>query len=139
MQNSTERLLMDINDAKRVYIIGNGGSYANAQHICNDLLSAGIRAYTLDSATLSAFANDDGWDEALARWLDVVGEPGDLLLALSGSGKSRNILNAVETAKSLGMNVYCFFGNERNENMQEAEESQLILGHEVAQCLLHQI
>ena len=120
-----------ITRAKRVYIIGNGGSYANAHHLCNDLLSCGIRAYTIDPATLSAFANDSGWEYALARWLGVVGEPGDLLLAMSGSGRSENILLAIEQAKELGMAVYKIFGNERGEDMQHAEESQLILGHEV--------
>lgn len=120
-----------IEQAKRVYIIGNGGSYANAQHLCNDLLSCGIRAYTMDSATLSAFANDYGWETAFARWIGVVGEPGDLLLAMSGSGKSVNILNAIEQAKGCGMAVYCLFGNERGEDMQTAEEAQLKEGHHV--------
>jgi len=120
-----------IEQAGRVYLIGNGGSHANAQHICNDLLSCGVRAYTIDSATLSAFANDTDWELALAKWIGVVGERGDLLIAMSGSGRSPNILNAIEQARELGMTIYKIFGNERSENMQETEESQLTLGHEV--------
>ena len=81
-----------IRKANRVYIIGNGGSYANAGHICNDLIACGVKAYTLDPATLTAFANDHGWYKAFERWLNVVGEKGDLLIALSGSGKSPNTL-----------------------------------------------
>ncbi len=122
--------------AKRVYLIGNGGSLANANHLCNDLLACGIKAYTLDSASLSAWANDYGWETAFSHWLSVVGEAGDLLIALSGSGKSPNILRAIATAQDLGMDVYRIFGNERGENMQEAEEAQLRLGHEVRECLL---
>ena len=121
--------------AERVYLIGNGGSYANAQHICNDLLSSGVRAYTLDPATMAAWANDYGWETVFARWLAVVGEHGDLLIALSGSGKSPNILNAITEAERIGMLVYKCFGNERGEDMQTAEEQQLVLGHTVAGCL----
>ena len=129
-------LLEAIEQSNRVYVIGNGGSYANAQHICNDLLACGVRAYTCDSATLSAFANDYGWDVALSRWLAVVGESGDLLVALSGSGKSPNILNAICEAERHGMLVYRIFGNERGEDMQEAEEAQLTIGHMARLCLL---
>lgn len=132
-------LVEAIRQAKRVYLIGNGGSFANANHICNDLLACGVRAYTLDAACLSAWANDYEWETAFARWLSVVGESGDLLIALSGSGKSKNILNAIEEAERLGMLVYRIFGNERGENMQEAEEMQLVMGHQARQCLLRTI
>lgn len=126
-----EDLVAAIRMCRRVYIIGNGGSYANASHLCNDLLSAGVRAYTLDSATLSAFANDHGWEWAFHRWLGIVGEPYDLLIAMSGSGTSPNILNAIRRADDIGMLVVRIFGNELNHDMQQAEEYQLTLGHEV--------
>lgn len=128
--NSSE-LTEAVKLARRVYIIGNGGSYANAMHIANDLLSRGIKAYTLDPATMAAFANDHGWEDVFAGWLYVVGEPGDLLLALSGSGTSKNILNAIEMAEQRGMVVARIFGAERGLNMQQAEEQQIHIGHEV--------
>lgn len=128
-------MLNAVKRSKRVYIIGNGGSYANAQHICNDLLNSGIRAYTLDSATLTAFANDHGYEFVFSKWLVIVGEPGDLLIALSGSGKSKNILNAIESAKTIGMDVKTIFGCDRNQGMQEAEEYQLVVGHHLMQEL----
>lgn len=114
---------------KRVYIIGNGGSYANAAHICNDLLAAGVRAFTLDAATLTASANDFGYETVFERWLAVVGEPGDALIALSGSGRSPNILRAVEKAEALGMVVHKQFSPQFS--MQLAEELQLTFGHEL--------
>ncbi len=58
--------------AKRVYIIGNGGSYANAQHIANDLLAVGVKAYTLEASALTASANDFGYENVYSRWLAVV-------------------------------------------------------------------
>lgn len=116
---------------KRVYIVGNGGSFANAAHIANDLLSVGIRAYTMDSATLTAFANDHGYEHAFALWLRVVGDPGDTLIALSGSGKSPNILNAIEEAERIGMHVERVFGAAAGLDMQAAEEAQITLGHDI--------
>ncbi len=124
-----EDLFQKIKRSKRVYILGNGGSYANAMHICNDLLAHGIKAFTIDPATLSAFANDYGWEVALERWVRAVGEPGDLLIAMSGSGMSKNILNAIHGAQVIGMDVYKIFGNERHECMDTLEESQLSIVH----------
>ena len=128
-------LYLKVKKAKRVYLVGNGGSYANAIHIQNDLLAQGIKAYTLDAATLTATANDYSYEEIFSRWLEVVGEKGDLLIALSGSGKSKNILKAVEAAKSKGMDVETIYGAPLGFSMQGAEENQLFIGHEVMRQL----
>lgn len=128
-------LIDSIKQAKRVYIIGNGGSYANAAHIANDLLSCGIRAYTLDAATLTAFANDIDYQNCFAHWLHIVGEPGDLLIALSGSGKSPNIIFAIAQAEAIGMSVERIFGASEGWNMQESEERQVWIGHEMMRQL----
>ena len=120
-----------IKAARRVYIVGNGGSYANAIHLQNDLLGCGIRAYTLDPASLTRAANDHGYEHVFADWLDVVGERGDLLIALSGSGKSPNILRAIEVAERKGMDVHREFGSAQGFDMQAAEERQIWLGHEL--------
>src|SRR3990167_1899574 len=124
-------LISAVKAANRVFIVGNGGSYANAMHICNDLLACGIPAFTLDPATMAASANDYGWDTVFERWIRTVGHRGDLLIALSGSGKSPNILKAIDEAYKLGMKVHRIFGNERHENMQQAEEAQIRIGHEL--------
>ena len=128
-------LIAKIKRARRVYLIGNGGSYANAQHIANDLLSCGIRAFTLDPATLTAFANDYGYYKAFERWISIVGERGDLLVALSGSGKSPNILGALDAAERIGMDVHREFGAEQGFDMQTAEEHQIWLGHTLMRAL----
>ena len=135
MTDDTIELLEAIKRAKRVYVIGNGGSYANAAHICNDLLDIGIKAFTIDPATLSAFANDYGWENALERWVRIVGEPGDLLVAMSGSGTSKNILNAVAGASVLGMSVFQLYGAARGETMGQAEEAQIEIGHWIRACI----
>ena len=145
------RLAKAIRQAKRVYVIGNGGSAANAIHIINDLLSCGIKAFTLDMATLTASANDYGYETVFARWISTVAEPGDLVIALSGSGKSQNIVNALQAAKDKSVATWAVLGDFGSregfcyaladhsttwgKTMQEAEERQLYLGHKVMQWL----
>ena len=135
ISSDTSNLIDLVRVARRTYLIGNGGSYANAVHICNDLLACGMKAYTLDPATLTASANDYGYETVFARWISTVGEPGDLLIAMSGSGKSPNILAAIRAAEFCGMTVYRIFGNERGEDMQQAEEAQIAIGHELMRTL----
>lgn len=129
------KLAEEVKKAKRVYLIGNGGSYANAVHICNDLLSVGIKAYTLDPASLTASANDFGYETVFSRWLDVVGEPGDLLIALSGSGSSENILAAIGIAQAKGMTTHLETHFLNGVDMQQSEEDQLVIGHHLMRCL----
>lgn len=130
-----ETLLEKVRAAKRVYLIGNGGSYANTIHWQNDLEACGIRAHTLNPASLTASANDHGYEFVFSRWIAVHGEPGDLLIALSGSGRSPNILDACEVAHRLGMNVHRIFGAELGQDMQTAENHQLVIGHELYRAL----
>lgn len=128
-------LIDKVRSARHVYIAGNGGSYSNAIHIQNDLLMCGIKAFTLDPASLTASANDYGYETVFARWLSVVGEPGDLFIALSGSGTSPNILKAIEVAREKGMEVHAEFGAAQGLDMQAAEEHQLRVGHELMRRL----
>lgn len=118
-----------------MYLIGNGGSYANAAHIANDLLSVGVRAHTMEAATLTAFANDFGYENAFAKWLGIMADRGDMLMALSGSGKSANILNAVKKAEEIGMEVMEVYGAREGHDMQRAEELQVELGHNFMRAL----
>lgn len=146
------KLAKAIRKAKRVWIIGNGGSAANAIHIANDLIACGIKAQALsaDVATVTAIANDHSYAEIFARQISALAEPGDLLVALSGSGRSANIMRALAAAKDCGVHSFAVVG-EFNEDcpaavvadecirwgkdMQEAEEKQLYLGHKVMRWL----
>ena len=130
-----------IRKAKTIYLIGNGGSAANAEHIANDLVLAGKRAHALTNiAVVTCIANDFGYENVFSRQVALFCEPGDLLIALSGSGRSPNIIRAVETAKTLGVETLTIFGSFSSPlveadiatgfNMQRAEERQLEIGHE---------
>ena len=147
---SVANLIEAVRGAKRVYICGNGGSAANAMHIANDLVACGVSAIplTADIATLTAIANDHGYVHVFERQILTHGQAGDLLIALSGSGNSTNILFALDAAKELGMNTWAIVGDKggaaprhaansikMGHDMQAAEEAQLLIGHQIMRAL----
>lgn len=101
-------------DGRFVFIIGNGGSGANASHLCEDLAKCTLRdledqkrlkvlSLTDNAPWLMAVANDISYEQVFVEQLRNLGSPGDLLLAISGSGNSPNILRAVEWANANGL------------------------------------
>jgi len=102
----------------RVYTFGNGGSAADAQHIACELLgrfklqrqALPALALTTDSSTLTAIANDLGYEQIFARQLEGLVQSGDVVWALSTSGNSPNVIQAVRVAARLGATVIGFTG-----------------------------
>jgi D-sedoheptulose 7-phosphate isomerase len=99
---------------KRIFAIGNGGSAAIADHLSCDLTKGthvkghpvvDTHSMTSNVALYSAIANDYGFDKVFSTQITFLGKPGDVLLAISSSGKSPNILRAVSTAHELGMST----------------------------------
>ena len=103
----------------KVLLAGNGGSAADAQHIAGELLSRlfidraplPAIALTTDSAVLTAIGNDYGYEQVFARQVTALGRRGDIFIAISTSGRSPNILKAVEAAKAAGVTTIAFTGN----------------------------
>ena len=103
--------------SKKVMIVGNGGSATIASHIHTDLShSIGMRSLVYyDAGLLTARANDFGYESAFEWSSSIWADPGDLLLAISSSGQSKNILRTVQSCASRGCNVITFSGfNEDN-------------------------
>lgn len=96
----------------KIIIAGNGGSSAIASHVSVDLTkAAGIRAINFNEADLiTCFSNDYGYENWIARALSSYGDAGDLLILVSSSGQSKNMLNAASVAKSMKINVVTFSG-----------------------------
>ncbi len=144
---------------KTVYLIGNGGSEANATHLANDLIYGlgkntgknGIRAISLSTnmSVSSAISNDDGYEYVYSKQLQALAEPGDLLLVFSGSGNSKNIIACLEAAKMMGVQTAGFLGFDGGKakdlldicvhtetyNMQASEDIQIIIGHSIIRKL----
>jgi D-sedoheptulose 7-phosphate isomerase len=97
---------------KKVMLIGNGGSAAIVSHIHNDLCkSVGLRAVVFnESPLLTAIANDDGYHEVFARPVSLWADKGDLLIAVSSSGESENIVKAAALAQNSGCRLVTFTG-----------------------------
>tara|TARA_B100000683_G_C12461652_1_gene544368 strand:+ start:817 stop:1446 length:630 start_codon:yes stop_codon:yes gene_type:complete len=149
-------------DGRNVYICGNGGSAANAIHIANDLHygigacgpgaklpGLRIEALSANSGVITCLANDTGYENIYAHQIEVKSRKGDILVALSGSGNSSNIIKALETANKSGVKTFAivaFDGGKCKEiakttvhfeinDMQIAEDTQLIVGHLCMQWL----
>jgi len=102
-----------------VYLFGNGGSSCDAQHFAEELTSAfkninrwSLPAHALsdNGAVITAIANDFGFDYVFARQLEGVAKPGDLVIAISTSGNSTNIIKAVEVARKRGIKTIGLLG-----------------------------
>ena len=105
------RLICDaLTNGNKILICGNGGSAADAQHIAAELIgyyesqrrSWPAIALTTDTSALTAVSNDLGFEHVFARQVAGLARPGDVLIAISTSGKSKNVLRAVEQAKESG-------------------------------------
>ena len=97
---------------KKVLIVGNGGSAAIASHFSVDLTkNAGIRCINFnESSLITCFANDYGYENWVAKAVEYYGDEGDLAIFISSSGNSLNIVNGIETAKSLGISTITYSG-----------------------------
>lgn len=145
-------------EGRQFFICGNGGSAANANHLANDFLygiaksdGPGLRVSALSAnvSVLTCLANDEGYDSVYALQLAVQAREGDVLLTLSGSGNSPNILRVLEEAQSMGVTSFAILGFDGGaakrladhaihvpvDDMQIAEDTQLIIGHMVMQWL----
>src|SRR5690606_4937842 len=111
-QQAVEMILATRVAGRKAIVVGNGGSAAIASHLQCDLAKAvGMRAMVFhDAALLTALSNDEGYDRALEHNVEQWAEPGDLLFAISSSGRSANILRSVAAATDRGCRVITLSG-----------------------------
>ena len=154
-------LLRSWDQKQTIYLCGNGGSAGNAIHLANDFIyGAGARfggglrveALSANPAVLTCLGNDIGYEFIFSQQLKVKGDPGDVLIALSGSGDSPNIVRAIEAANELSIETFAILGYSGGKckalakcpihfeihDMQIAEDMQLIVGHICMQWLATQ-
>ncbi len=104
---------------KKILLCGNGGSAADAQHIAAELVGCYEKerrswpaiALTTDTSALTAVSNDLGYEQVFARQVAGLAQPGDVLVAISTSGRSKNVLRAVEQARELGCSTIALTGS----------------------------
>ena len=109
-----------LKSGNKLLVAGNGGSAADAQHLVAEFVvrltvnRAALRAIALttDTSILTAAGNDYGFDAIFARQIEALGQPGDIFLGISTSGNSKNILNALHQAKTIGITTIGLSGND---------------------------
>ena len=160
-----ENVINVITDAfkngNRVYFCGNGGSAADAQHLAaefsgrfyTDRKALPAEALHCNTSYLTAVANDYGYDVVYSRMIEGIGETGDVLIGLSTSGNSVNILKAFEAAKEKGITTIAFTGltggqmksvsdhliNIPSADTPRIQESHIMIGHIICQMVEEKI
>lgn len=151
IEQTAQLLILTFQEDGKVLFCGNGGSAADAQHLAAELSG---RFYTdrpplfaealhVNTSYLTAVANDYGYENAFARMVEAAGRPGDVLVAISTSGNSPSILNAVEKARERGMTVVGLSGasggrmaglcdimlNVPSADTPRIQEAHILIGH----------
>lgn len=116
---AASRMVACLMQDRKIMSCGNGGSAADAQHFSSELLNRFERerpglaaiALTTDASTLTSIANDFAFEQVFAKQVRALGQPGDILLAISTSGNSRNVVEAVQAAHEREMGVVALTGN----------------------------
>jgi len=119
----------------KILVCGNGGSAADAQHFASKMINRfeqerpGLAAIALtaDTSTLTSIANDHAYEQVFARQLKALGQPGDILLAISTSGNSHNVLQAVAAAHARSMPVIALTGRSGGGLAEQMQEDDVFL------------
>lgn len=106
----------------QIFFIGNGGSSAIASHMTADFMkNGGMKTYSLyDNAVTTCMGNDYGYEYVFSRPLEFLGKERDLLVAVSSSGNSQNIVNAIDTANVKNMEIITFTGFKRDNKAKQS-------------------
>jgi len=145
----------------KILLCGNGGSAADAQHIAAELTGRFFKDRTalfaealhVNSSYMTAVANDYGFEKTYSRLLEAKGDKGDVLIAISTSGNSQNIVNAVKKAKEIGMSTISFTGQNDSKikelsqiclqspstNTPRIQEIHILFGHIICQLVEEKI
>ena len=151
IEHIVKRIIQAIKDDKKILWCGNGGSAADCQHLSTELVSrlqlnrSSIPsiALTTNSSLLTAHTNDFGFDTIFSRQIDALGKPGDVLIAISTSGNSLNIIQAIKTAKEKNVTTIALSGRDGGKivdiadyclvvpsnNTQRIQEGHITIGH----------
>jgi D-sedoheptulose 7-phosphate isomerase len=159
IKKAVDIIIDSLKSGGKIMLCGNGGSAADCQHIATEFvirLSHDITrpaiaaiALTTDTSLLTAGANDIGYDNVFSRQVEALGKSTDVLIAISTSGNSRNVINAVKMAKEMGVSTIAMLGGSGglmrglcdcevlipSENVQRIQEGHITAGHIICESV----
>jgi len=127
---SCGRLMCDaLKQGNKIVVMGNGGSAADAQHFAAELVGRFLKnrkalpaiALTTDTSILTAVANDFGYDRVFSRQVEALADPGDVIVGISTSGNSANVLEALAAAKKIRCRTVAFLGGDGGKISSQVE------------------
>jgi len=158
IESAADLIFNALSNGNKILWCGNGGSAGQAQHLSTELVG-GLRTHdrppmasislTTDSSFLTAWANDTGYETVFSRQVEALGQSGDVLIAISTSGSSRNVLEACKVALKMGLKVISFSRDGQNElsqlgnisisipsaDTQRIQEGHLVAGHIICELV----
>jgi D-sedoheptulose 7-phosphate isomerase len=147
---AADAILAALAGGRKVLVFGNGGSAADSQHFAAELIGRFARerrawpaiALTTDTSALTAVSNDYGYDRVFARQVEALGQPGDVAIGISTSGRSANVLVAFAAARALGLTTIALTGGDGGQVGQAADVHVNVPGptaraQEVHRTILH--
>jgi D-sedoheptulose 7-phosphate isomerase len=151
VQNLASISAKALQNGNKIIFCGNGGSAADSQHLAAELVSKlykdrpalSAMSLTTDTSAITAIANDYGYDKLFSRQIEAVGNKGDILIGISTSGRSINVINGILKAKELGLTTIAFLGqdgrdigkisdhqlNIPSDKTPKIQEAHIALGH----------
>lgn len=134
LEKMSETCYRAIKNGNKILLCGNGGSAADSQHIAAEFTGRFVKerkglpaiALTTDTSALTAIGNDYGYDEVFRRQVEALGNKGDVIIGISTSGNSSNVVKALEEAKSKGLYVLAFTGGKESKMSELADETLFI-------------
>ena len=120
LENIAAEIISSIKNGNKIMICGNGGSAADAQHMAAEFINRFLKerkplpaiALTTDTSNLTSIANDYSFDDVFLKQVEAIGRKGDVLIGISTSGNSYNVLKALDKAKSMGIKTVGFLGKD---------------------------
>ena len=157
IEQIVELCIVAFRNDKKMLLCGNGGSASDAQHIAAELSGRFYKdrkplyaeALHVNSSYITAVANDYGYEETYARMTEAAGREGDILLGISTSGNSSNVVKAIEKANEIGMTTIGFIGNNGgkmdsicdyiikipSDDTPRIQEAHILIGHILCQLI----
>ena len=151
IEKAARAIIDSLKKGGKLLVFGNGGSAADSQHIAAELVgrfkmerkALAALALTVNTSTLTAIANDYGYDASFSRQVEALGAQGDVALGISTSGNSKNVIEAMKKARAIGLKTIALSGGDGGKMIAEADisivvgikdtpriqESHIMIGH----------